>query len=205
MDNFMDKLAQRFNAQEMIKANSQAEAQEIGRLREQLKAYEDCLQDMRRLNLKNVEVADKTQHLTAQMSELTAQAIHAIEESRGKENEKLEAALTAMQEAVALVKNEMEESGKLSAENQEKLLAVSESFGASSEKVEEFVHKECVKVYRNVQAVLLEELKNQTKELEEKLEQSQKGKKWLYVLLVLTLLAGLGNLGILIAQLMGVM
>ena len=28
MDNFIDKLAQKFNAQEMIKANSQAEAAE---------------------------------------------------------------------------------------------------------------------------------------------------------------------------------
>ena len=29
MDNFMDKLAQKFNAQEVIKANSQAEAAEM--------------------------------------------------------------------------------------------------------------------------------------------------------------------------------
>ena len=60
----MDKLAQRFNAQEIIKANSQAEAQEIGRLREHLRAYDDCLQEMRKLNLKNVETAEKAQLLT---------------------------------------------------------------------------------------------------------------------------------------------
>ena len=55
MDNFMDKLAQRFNAQEIIKANSQAEAQELDKLRMQMDAYDECLKEMRRLNLKNME------------------------------------------------------------------------------------------------------------------------------------------------------
>ena len=35
MDNFTDKLASKFNAQEMIKANAQAEANEMNRLKEQ--------------------------------------------------------------------------------------------------------------------------------------------------------------------------
>ena len=54
MDNFMDKLAQRFNAQEMIRANAQAEAQELERLRQQVKAYDECMQEMRKLKLKNI-------------------------------------------------------------------------------------------------------------------------------------------------------
>ncbi len=40
MDNFMDKLAQKFNAQEMIKANSQAEAAEMKKLQLQVAEYE---------------------------------------------------------------------------------------------------------------------------------------------------------------------
>ena len=59
MDNFMDKLAQKFNAQEMIKANAQAEANEMQRLQEQVAAYESILQDMRKLNYKNSELTDK--------------------------------------------------------------------------------------------------------------------------------------------------
>lgn len=59
MDNFMDKLAQKFNAQEMIKANAQAEATEMQRLQEQVAAYESILQDMRKLNYKNSELTDK--------------------------------------------------------------------------------------------------------------------------------------------------
>ena len=66
------------------------------------------------------------------------------------------------------------------------------------------MHKECVKVYRNVQAVLGDELANQTKQLEEKIVSSHKGKATIYVLLVLTLLASLGNLGIILAQMFGV-
>ena len=36
MDNFMDKLAQKISAQELIKANSQAEAEELQRLQMQV-------------------------------------------------------------------------------------------------------------------------------------------------------------------------
>ena len=43
----MDKLAQRYNAQEMIKANSQAEAAQMQNLQEQVEAYETVLQEMR--------------------------------------------------------------------------------------------------------------------------------------------------------------
>ena len=46
MDNFIDKLAQKFNAQEMIKANSQAEAAEMKKLQLQISEYEKILQEM---------------------------------------------------------------------------------------------------------------------------------------------------------------
>ena len=59
MDNFMDKLAQKFSAQEMIKANSQAEAEEMKRLQLQVSEYEKILQEMRKLNYRNTELADK--------------------------------------------------------------------------------------------------------------------------------------------------
>ena len=55
----MDKLAQRYNAQEMIKANSQAEAAQMQNLQEQVEAYETVLQEMRKLNYKNTELTEK--------------------------------------------------------------------------------------------------------------------------------------------------
>ena len=59
MDNFVDKVSQKINAQEMIRANAQAEASEMQRLQEQVAQYEAILQDMRKLNYKNSELTDK--------------------------------------------------------------------------------------------------------------------------------------------------
>ena len=63
MDNFMDKLAKRFNAGEIIKANSQAEARDMKRMQERTAEYERMMQEMRRLNLKNVELTEQVQQL----------------------------------------------------------------------------------------------------------------------------------------------
>ena len=61
MDNFMDKVAQKLGAQEMIRANAAAEAAELENMekqltvfKEQMEKYDDCLQEMRKLNLKNI-------------------------------------------------------------------------------------------------------------------------------------------------------
>lgn len=219
MDNFMDKLAQRFNAQEIIKANSHAEAQEMGRLREQLRAYDECLQEMRRLNLKNVEMTGEAQQLmkqadvaaqqanaqtkqlhtlTEQMSQLTDQALSALKEERGRDNEKLDEALKKLQEELTKQQQAVQE-------REEKLSKTCEQLSEAGSGLEELVHKECVKVYRNVQAVLTDELKNQSKELTDSLTPKPRSRAGLYVLLVLTLLASLGSLGVSLAQLFGIL
>ena len=59
MDNFMDTLAERYNAQEMIRANSQADTMQMEGLEEQVEAYEAVLQEMRKLNYKNAELTEK--------------------------------------------------------------------------------------------------------------------------------------------------
>lgn len=59
MDTFMDKLAQKFTAGEMIKANSAADAAEVEKLKTQMEEYNQCLQDMRQVHLKNAENVDK--------------------------------------------------------------------------------------------------------------------------------------------------
>lgn len=50
MDTFMDKLAQRLTAQEMIKANTAAEMQELDQLRGQIGEYHECLRQMKIVN-----------------------------------------------------------------------------------------------------------------------------------------------------------
>jgi len=107
MDSFMDKLAQKLNAQEMIKANSEAETAELERMRQQMEEYDKCLQEMRKLTLSSTESSDKVKELIDQLDA-----------------------------------------------SKESLVKQIESLNADAYDV---VHKENVKVYRNVQAVIQEE------------------------------------------------
>lgn len=131
MDTFMDKLAQKFTAQEMIKANAAAEAAELQRTRDQVKKYNDCLQEMKQVN-------DSTKETLAQI-------------------EKVLAAGAEQFQSVQVNTDSVQS-------------AVTEHIDATGDELTEFVHKENVKVYRNVQAVVVDELKKQTEELEEKME-----------------------------------
>ncbi len=102
MDNFTDKLAQKLSAQEMIKANAQAEANEMRRLQEQVAQYEAILQDMRKLNYKNSELTDK-------INALVDESINKVQisHSEGDETENSEVSkqlsseiITAIEEAL---------------------------------------------------------------------------------------------------------
>jgi len=65
MDNFMDKLTKRFNAGELIQANGEAEARENQRLKEQMNEYDKVMQEIRRLNLKTIEVSEQVSQMAA--------------------------------------------------------------------------------------------------------------------------------------------
>ena len=80
MDNFMDKLAQKFSAQEVIKANSQAEAAEMKKLQLQVAEYEKILQEMRKLNYKNSEISDRIDGLFGE----SANKIQGLQEEETK-------------------------------------------------------------------------------------------------------------------------
>ena len=98
MDNFMDRLTKRFNAGELIQANGEAEARENERLRKQTAEYEKMMQEIRRLNLKTVEVSE-------QVSQMLSCGIEQLEEYEVKfhglikeeETDKTEAAADAQQ------------------------------------------------------------------------------------------------------------
>ncbi len=94
MDNFMDKLAQKYNAQEMIRANAQAEASEMQRLQEQVAAYEGILQDMRKLNYKNSELTDRIYALVDE-SISKVQGIHKSDEEKEQVAEGLSSSIMA--------------------------------------------------------------------------------------------------------------
>lgn len=237
MDNFMDKLAQRFNAQEIIKANSQAEAQELNKLKEQMDAYDECLQEMRRLNLKNMEGLEEMHTLADQISALAEKAAVSMERDGDGDKEDLEKLTagfeeikTALEEKTAYVGEEIKAVAEEVSGVQVEVKAVQEEIRAALEEMkallgeinraaidhqskldlassdlEDFMHKESVKVYRNVQAVLIDELKNQTTELDDRLVQHGKVSPVLYLFMVLTMLASFGVLGIEIVRLLGLL
>ena len=125
MDTFIDKLAQKKNAQEMIRANSAAEAAKMDQMQKQMKAYDELMQEIRRVNIKTV---DNVQGVLSQCMEK----------------------LTAL------------ETENVQAEDVEKQLAgIKTLLEERLTQSEEFVHRENVKVYRNVQAAFTEELAKQ--------------------------------------------
>lgn len=161
MDNFMDKLAQRFSAQEVIKANSQAEAAEMKKLQLQVAEYEKILQEMRKLNYKNSELSEKIDGLVGE----NANKIQGLQEEETKllatlrnltdEQTRIREEELAQKEAARADENRKTEEQKLQLTSLEERMKQSD----------EFVHKENVKVYRNVQAVVVDELKKQTETL----------------------------------------
>ena len=134
MDTFIDKLAQKKNAQEMIKANMTAEAAKMEQLQNQMQANDGLMQEIRKVNLKTVEnVAEIRKALETCIKKLDALQA----DSSQTEQE---------QETLTEIKNLLEEKFRQS---------------------EDFMHKENVKVYRNVQAVVVDEIKRSTESAQE--------------------------------------
>ena len=86
MDNFMDKIAQKLTSQDMIRANQAADAAELQNLetqmalfKEQMGKYDDCLQEMRKLNLKNIESAQGVAQLADEAGEKLGKTVEEIE------------------------------------------------------------------------------------------------------------------------------
>ena len=171
MDNFMDKLAQKLNAQEMIKANAAAEAAQMNKMQSQIAEYDEALQEIRKLGLKNVEAADKLNQLieesAGKLDELTKESLAKIEavqaqDRSGELEKKLQESNEAVEKSLKDNSAQMEEKLKELAEN---IQANKREMEELLKKTEEYVHTEDVKVYRNVQAVVVEETAKQTEVL----------------------------------------
>ncbi len=162
MDTFIDKLAQKRNAQEIIRANTTAEAMKSDILQNQVAAYEGLLQEIRRVNLKTAENAAEAQSL--------------------------------LKECVQKM-DELQQASKEDGEAEELLSQIKELLQELFKQSDDFLHRENVKVYRNVQAALVEELNKQTEEW--KTEQNKKkGNKGLLVLSILILIGVVADVAV---------
>ncbi len=128
MDTIIDKLAQKKNAQEMIRANYAAEAAKMEQLQKQIKAYDETMQEMRRVNIKTAENLENMRDLLSQCVE-KLESVKAEDESGADAEKQLAAIKILLEDRLA--------------------------------RTEDIVHKENVKVYRNVQAAFTEELEKQ--------------------------------------------
>lgn len=162
MDTFMDKLAQKLNAQEMIRANSAADAEEMDQLKSQLREYDECLAQMQQVNKELKAINHEMEKLMSEtiapeVKKLSEESVVAIEKLQQENADKLEELGQRYIAKLEELKQSTEVLDELQKHLDEKLNAT-----------EENVHKECVKVYRNVQAAVVEENEKQTEAIAKK-------------------------------------
>lgn len=156
MDSFMDKLAQKLTAQEMIRANSAADAEEMKKLKSQIKEYRDILDRLQQMVDEGSAKLHQMQAVSSDNEELQT-ALEQLKQSVEIKVNRLNENLDQMDESIGLQLSSMSENwNQLEQTINGKIVAVGDN-----------VHKECVKVYRNVQAVVVEENGKQTENIVE--------------------------------------
>lgn len=172
MDTFMDKLAQKLNAQEMIRANSAAEAEELGKLRNQVAEYNQCLAKLQKLLEDGEQKLEGAKVNGAEINRLVEESIAKISalQKDTESIDEMKAVLAGLKDSLETALQKQEQALAERLEDQKAVVAdrLEEQKAAVAAKLDESnenVHKECVKVYRNVQAVVVEENEKQTKSL----------------------------------------
>ena len=159
MDTFMDKLAQKLTAQEMIKANMAADAEEMNKLKEKNREYAECLEQMQKLVDSGVIKINEAQKTTeVQMNAEVKAVLEELKAQLAGQPEALESVKTLINDVKCMT---ADLDGTLKEKTGDLEAALSEKTGI----VNESIHKECVKVYRNVQAVVVEENEKQSESL----------------------------------------
>lgn len=145
MDIFVDKLSQKLTAQEMIKANAAADAAELQKVKGQVGQYDALLKEIQEVNAVNVNSAK-------QVGMLAAESIKKLE-NVDKMNRLIDAGLAKIEE----IKADDSKTEELKEQLSEQLTQLREHVDALQAELLEHIHTEDVKVYRNVQAVVVEE------------------------------------------------
>ena len=245
MDGFIDKFAQKRNAQEMIRANAMAEAEEKERMASQLSEYEMAMQEMRRCNLQTMENAEKVRELlTAGLNK-----IEEVQQSNAGMDQKSEALVKEIRDLSEELKNRMtkllerqenqmeefrqgqesrmevfqkeqesrmteflDDQGELIGRQNIQIQELMETQKKTIEELfhatEDFNHKEAVKVYRNVQAVIESALPKQTEEIKEAWKNEAEEKETsigFKIIWILTFIAALANVSIEVLKFLGYM
>ena len=157
------------NPDEMIRANGAAEAAQTDRLKAEVEDYSKILEELRQLYDRNNELVQKLQFMNRNATESVRTL---LEDNNRQISEKLAAleewdhkAFEAqMQASLKDAKDEIMGSIRESSSEARDLFS----------EVNDFSHRDNVRVYRNVQASMIAELSKQTQELSERLDIIQK-------------------------------
>ncbi len=79
MDTFIDKLAQRLTAQEMIKANTAADAEELHKVQGQVKQYEAYLDELQNISSAVTAAVSRLEHA----GEISGEMVDRLEHASG--------------------------------------------------------------------------------------------------------------------------
>lgn len=176
MDTFIDKIAQKRNAQEMIRANMTAEAVKMEQMENQMKEYDALMQEIRQVNLKTAaNVSELQEALKECISRLEAMQVQ----------DPLKECISRLEAMQA-----QEEPGTL---DSQELAQIKELMEEKFKQSDDFLHRENVKVYRNVQAAVAEELSKQTEELK-KSQIENRGSRALLPISVLILIGVIADI-----------
>ena len=191
MDMFTDKLAQKLTAQEIIRANSAADTEELHRLRNQIAEYNECLLRLQQLIDEGTERLQAVHAGSTEIDGLVGESIERIGTSLRQDVSELTGRLTDLDKRLGEHFDSMDRSveERLATSNKpifdaltglenslhEKLQQFDDTLeektdGQLSERLSEMdekIHRECVKVYRNVQAVILAESEKQKEAISE--------------------------------------
>lgn len=253
MDTFIDKLANKLTAQDMIKANTAADEEEKNRLREQVQEYRGCLQEMQTVN-KNLQetsalfsrsmqendaqikaMQQTNSQMTRSLQETSTQVSRSLQDAGAQMNKNLQETSAQvnknlqestvlmnrnLQEASAKMNKKLEETSAQMSELSEKTIVpqiekivnesiakiknvnvetnnnaelkqlIEDKMGSSAE----MIHRECVKVYRNVQAVIVEENRKLDESVSASMNLMKKKLDAIFAVSIVALVAAVGGL-----------
>ena len=227
MDGFIDKLAHKISAQEMIRANSEADSRQLEEMTEQIKKYDACMEqtlDQLGLQISRMETIDgeKFAQVKSQILDINEQVSGIkgqIEDIKDQMNgaklqaDDVQGGVNGVRNQLSLLQEKLGQIETAVAELQNRNSVDPEAQKNS----EEFIHRESVKVYRNVQASIREDLQKavadlsaSTQEMVERVA-SQKANEIMRkftairVITILTLIASLANIVLVVLKMLGIM
>lgn len=186
MDTLMDNLAQKLDAQEMIRANGEAELAQMNFLKTQVSEYMGCLDRMQQVctDLGNIE------------SQISAFAL--------PDN-------SANEEAIKELKSQVSELAK---ETNEKLSQISEATGDQFKKfqtelldkvsTDDNLHKENVRLYKNIQAAIAEEIDPVMETLSDAKKQIRKDIAGIKALAIVSVVLSAASIGVMILSILNI-